>query len=477
MRRADVELACALYQIQALSAQLAAEGDDKPKKYDAPWLKNSKEVFRVGGRFASRKGDEGIAEKLGEIKEDISKQAQKAGKAIEGKTVEHLAKKIKESIPDSIPKEIADAASYAAASVNLKIIEEHLKNKANSLKNLPKHLLEVSSDRVNAAKDVMATQSGLVAEGFPPMSAEQQANLINAEYHRRRAGRAYSLNPGERDNARAFVENVRSAKAAIGMSSDIVDRVIQGIGIETDKATKIAQDFKKRASEITPKNIKQKIGEFIKDCNLEPRGDPMGEMFNYLHASASLLAAVGGLVGPEGAVALALAPIAPSIAIGAIGANLASTAASGTAMAMKLGEDNEKTAGAVAWWTVKIIQGITLIKPSVAKFKEVYPEAQKWWASAVEKKAAQSAAKATAQKAAKQMGLPRLPNKMTQEEIQATLRANFDKGWKAQKGNVATATEKAVDFAERREAKAAHEHLMRATKITRTIDVTAIPVR
>lgn len=344
MRRTDIDLASALYQIQALSQQISAEdGKETIKSYKAPWLKNAKEVFRVGGRFAS-------------------KQIAKAGEVVEKSAVDAVAGINRRQIGEQIPDGIADAVSKAAAISVVKEVEGNIKKAATAIPKAVEKASEVGKDRLQAAKDIRAVESARVAKGFPPMSAEQQANLINAEYHRKQAARADNPNPTKRNNARMLVENVKAAKAAIGVSNDMMDKVIQGVGIEKDKAAQIAKDFKKRASEITPENIAQKIGEFIDDCKLEPKGDPIGELYTYLHATSSILGAVGGLVGSEGAVALALAPIAPEVAMITIGANLASATASMGAMAMNLGEDQERTAGAAAYYAVMAIEGAGAVK-------------------------------------------------------------------------------------------------------------------
>jgi hypothetical protein len=139
----------------------------------------------------------------------------------------------------------------------------------------------------------------------------------------------------------------------MGQSPDAVDKILRDIGMATDKTKWVAESFKKRISEITPENYKEKLQEFAADCNVKPKGDPMAEVAQFLHAGTAILTAVGGIAGPETAIALAAAPLAPvlmaQLAMGMIASNEISLVASKLAMVSEWGEGAERFAGVLAY--------------------------------------------------------------------------------------------------------------------------------
>lgn len=258
-------------------------------------------------------------------------------------------------------------------------------------------------DRIAAIKETVEEEKARKQKGLPPMSAEQQANLASYKFHQKRAADNYSWNPLARNNARFATEKVAAAKASMGKSPDTVDKLLHDIGMATDKTKQVAESFKKRISEITPENYKEKLQEFAADCNVKPKGDPMTEVAQFLHAGTAILSGVGGVLGPETAIALAAAPLAPAlmgeIAGGMIASNAASLVGSGVAMAGGWGEDAEKFAGGAAYLYAA---QLTLGGP-VGRVGEKLAStaAQKGTQMAPEAKAAYSSAKSAIAKAAK----------------------------------------------------------------------------
>jgi hypothetical protein len=169
--------------------------------------------------------------------------------------------------------------------------------------------------RIASIKEVVEEEKARKQKGASPMSAEQQANLASSKFHEKRAADNYAWNPVARNNARFVSEQVLAAKASMGKSPDVVDKILHDMGMATDKTKQVAESFKKRISEITPENYKEKLQEFAADCNVKPKGDPMTELFQFLHAGTAILTGVAGIAGPETAMVLAAAPIAPELMI------------------------------------------------------------------------------------------------------------------------------------------------------------------
>jgi hypothetical protein len=417
-RKDVIDTQLKIAQLQALiCAKEESDGSNgEIKSYPAPWRKDSKEVLRVGGRFASAKkaveqavGD--VAGKAGEQLGNLQKQATAkideikaagpmgvdipkaldeakkkvsagAGKAIADiasgsyvdaikKEAEYLSKNVSTALALEVAKIeavgfaadvafAADKSGLANLTPGQKIavgIRRGARDVVDAAKNISADPLiraaNYGKDRIASIKEVVEEEKARKQKGLPPMSAEQQANLASYKFHQKRAADNYSWNPLARNNARFVTEKVSAAKASMGKSPDTVDKLLHDMGMATDKTKQVAESFKKRISEITPENYKEKLQEFAADCNVKPKGDPMTEVAQFLHAGTSILTGVAGVLGPETAIALAAAPIAPALmgelAGGMIVSNAASLAGSGVAMASGWGEDAEKDAGAIAY--------------------------------------------------------------------------------------------------------------------------------
>jgi len=169
--------------------------------------------------------------------------------------------------------------------------------------------------RIASIIEVVEEEKARKQRGASPMSAEQQANLASYKFHAKRAADNHAWYPADRNSPRLVLETILAAKASMGQSPNAVDKILRDIGMATDKTKWVAESFKKRISEITPENYKEKLQEFAADCNVKPKGDPMTELFQFLHAGTAILTGVAGIAGPETAMVLAAAPIAPELMI------------------------------------------------------------------------------------------------------------------------------------------------------------------